>query len=126
LSVLDKRLFFFHFFCYFNTISINNNKVWEYVNFFFQSTESSNLSVSRLVNQFYSIQADFKKLQTTEINDTSLKNSFFIMPKKFFNLGLSGIKLNSDLNFYQSDDVSVISSTLAAAGKRLVEKQAFF
>jgi hypothetical protein len=27
LSVLDKRLFFFHFFCYFNTISINNNKV---------------------------------------------------------------------------------------------------
>lgn len=123
-DLTKKNLLLFSFLGFFNSLVLNSLKSWEYVSFFFQLVESNSLLFSTLFNYFSTINFDFKKLK---INEELLlsRNNAFVMPTKVFNVGLSGLKLTSAVDFYQNDEIALISSTLAAASKRLVDKHSF-
>jgi hypothetical protein len=87
--------------------------------------ESNSLLISGLFNYFSNVEFEFKKLKTSERSLPSIKNNDFTMPTKVFNIGLSGLKLVSVVDFYQNDEISLVSSTLSAASKRLVDKRSF-
>lgn len=123
---LKVKSFFFKFFCFFNQLVLSSDRVWEYVNFFFRLVETSNnnLPFSSLVNYFYQIEFNFKNLKGVG-STKNLLGSLFVMPIKFFNSGLLNLRPIADLNFYQNDEISSISSTLGAASKRLIDKRSF-
>jgi len=48
------------------------------------------------------------------------------MPLKVFNAGSLTSRAITDLDFYQNDEISLNSSTLVAASRRLIDKRSFF
>ena len=119
---------YFLFFSNFYLVS-SKLKIWNLINYFFDTIENNN---SLVLSQFVLFVFSDSNFLLNEVSqddkfllavDKNLKGS--IMPTKLKNFGLLNDRLLSDDNFYQNDEISLISSTLSSASTRLINKSSF-
>lgn len=123
-SSLLLHLLFFGNFC---LVSFSN-KIWGLVNYFFDLIEGNSFVLSHFVLYFFS-NLNFLVSEFSENSDLLVqinKNlKYFVMPTRLKNFGLLNDRLLANNNFYQNDEISLVSSTLSGASSRLINKSSF-
>lgn len=123
-SSLLLNLLFFGNFC----LISSSNKIWGLVNYFFDLVDSNSFVLSHFILYFFSnlnfLESELSKDRNLVFQlNKNLKD--FVMPTKLKNFGLLNDRSLTNNNFYQSDEISLVSLTLSNASNRLINKSSF-